>query len=212
MVGHAIDYRIRWWLAGVGHLPSVVIEGLALCAPTTQDSLLGAFAQVEGFPAGKLSTTQERALAQVAVAAATVEPLFRAGAVPCPLQEQGMERFLELYDDVVGDVLQITEGLPSLLEPLQGRSIHSGPIVAVGRLAGDADLLAGDELVEIKCTVKPRDIATDTVRQLLVYSARLRPAAASIVLPRQGCRVVFDLTSMERIFDRLDSKIVAAYS
>jgi hypothetical protein len=212
MVGHAIDHRIRWWLSGVNDLDDSLAHGLAWCAERTRIDFLRAFAAVRGFPAGVLDAERDRALAAVAVAAASVEPLFRAGpAVPCALQELGMDAFLAAYRDVVDDVVQLGAGLPALLAAYEGKRVETGPDVRIGRLAGDADLLVGTELVEIKCTVNPRAVATAAARQILVYAARLRAETAALILPRQGCRLVFDLSSIGRVLERIDSRIVEAY-
>jgi len=193
MTGHAIDYRARWWLTGVTDLPDAVLAGLAHCSETTRGELLEAFAAVAGICGGVLAGDVERAVCAVAVAAASVEPLYRAGAVPCALADLGLPAFSAEYTDLVDDVVALSAGLHPLLADLCGREIVTGPVVGIGRLGGDADLIAGSELVEIKCVVDPRASATRAVQQLLVYAARLQPTAASLVLPRQHTRVVFDL-------------------
>lgn len=194
MTGHAIDYRARWWLTGVTELPDAVAAGLARCDNSVRDELLNAFTAIEGTGAGVLDTDLERAVCAVAVAAASVEPLHRAGAVPCALADLGLEAFSAQHSDVLDDVVALSAGLPGLLADLADREIVTGPVVGTGRLSGDCDLLAGRELVEIKCVVDARASATPALRQLLVYAARLLPDAASLVLPRQHTRVVFQLS------------------
>ena len=212
MAGHAIDHRIRWWLTGVTFIDDTLLGGLARCSPHTRDEFLEAFAAIEGMPAGVLDAERELTVARVAVAAGSVEPRFRAGpSMPCALDDLGMEAFLASYHDVVEDIVRLSAGLPTLLAPYAGKEVECGPIVPCGRLAGDGDLLVDGELVEIKCTVNPKDIALATARQILVYAARLHADRAALLLPRQGSRVVFDLSQLGSILERIDERIVAAY-
>ena len=154
---------------------------------------LEAFTAIAGIRGGVLAEDLERAVCSVAVAAASVEPLYRAGAVPCALADLGLAAFSAEYTDVIDDVVALSAGLHLFFADFAGHEIVTGPVVGIGRLGGDADLIAGSELVEIKCVVDPRASATRAVQQMLVYAARLQPTAASLVLPRQHTRVVFDL-------------------
>jgi hypothetical protein len=79
-------------------------------------------------------------------------------------------------------------------------------------MAGDADFVADRELVEVKCTIKPRDVATRAVQQLFVYAARLRPTAAAMLLPRQHTLVRFELSKHTDPLAELDAEICAAYA
>jgi hypothetical protein len=212
MSGHAIDYRIRWWLTGITELPDAVLAGLTHCDDRTMWDLVGAFETVAGTRAGVLDAELERAVCTVAVAASSVEPLYRAGAVPCALRDLGLGAFTVEYADVIDDVVALTAGLPLLVGDFAGGEIVAGPVVGVGRLAGDADLLANGQLVEIKCVVDPRASATRAVQQLLVYSARLKPESAAIVLPRQHTRVVLSLADHRASLERLDRDIKASYA
>lgn len=211
MTGHAIDYRARWWLTGVTDLPDAVLAGLGHCGESTRSELLDAFAAIAGICGGVLAEDVERAVCSVAVAAASVEPLYRAGAVPCVLADLGLAAFSAEYTDVVDDVVALSAGLPALFADFAGREIVTGPVVGIGRLGGDADLIAGGELVEIKCVVDPRASATRAVQQLLVYAARLRPNFASLVLPRQHTRVVFNLDSHHDVLWNLNVAIENEY-
>lgn len=211
MTGHALDYRARWWLTGVTDLPDAVLAGLFHCNDTTRDELLSAFAAIEGTAAGALAPELERTVCAVAVAAASVEPLYRAGPVPCALADLGIAAFFTEYDDVVDDILALSGGLPALFADFAGRDIVAGPVVGIGRLGGDADLVAGDELVEIKGVVDPRASATRAVQQLLVYAARLQPEQASLDLPRQHTRVVFNLAAHRSALESLNVSIEKEY-
>lgn len=211
MAGHAIDYRARWWLTGVSELPDAVAAGLAHCDDSAREELLNAFAAVEGTDAGALDTDLERAVCAVAVAAASVEPLYRAGAVPCALAELGLDAFSVQHTDVLEDVVALSAGLPGLLSDFTERDIVTGPVVGTGRLGGDSDLLAGRELVEIKCVVDARGSATRALQQLLVYAARLLLDAASLVLPRQHTRVIFQLWAHHDALRALNVAIETEY-
>jgi hypothetical protein len=207
MTGHAIDYRARWWLTGVTDLPDAVVAGLGHCSESTRSELLEAFAAIAGSCGGVLAEDLERAVCSVAAAAASVEPLYRAGAVPCALADLGLAAFSAEYTDVVA----LSAGLRALFADFAGREIVTGPVVGIGRLGGDADLIAGGELVEIKCVVDPRASATRAVQQLFVYAARLQPNAASLVLPRQHTRVVFDLGRHHVALENLNIAIENEY-
>ena len=211
MAGHAFDYRTRWFLTGVGSLPETVLAGLAHCPQRTVRELGAAFDMIVGTAPGVLPAELERRVCAVAVAAASVEPLYRAGAVPCALVDLGLTQFNVAYGDVIGDVICLATGLPQLVGEYAHMAIRPGPITGVGRMAGDADFIAGGELVEVKCVVSPRDSATRAVRQLLVYAARLRPASAALLLPRQHSLVRFDLAEYTGLLADLDAQIELAY-
>ncbi len=212
MSGHAFDYRARWFLTGVDGLPDAVLHGLSWCPDQTVTELLAAFDSVVDTPAGALDPMTERAVCAVAIAAASVEPLYRAGPVPCALADLGMTAFRAAHADVLDDVIELAAGLPALVGRYAGTEIHSGPITAIGRMAGDADLVADGELIEIKCTINPRDVATRAVQQLLVYAARLRPTVAAMLLPRQHTLVRFDLSVHTDLLADLDAQLCGAYS
>lgn len=211
MAGHAIDYRTRWFLTGITALPDPVIYGLRRCTEQTSRSLLQALDTITGLPAGPLTAEHERAVCAVAIAAASVEPLYRAGMVRCALDELGDEPFQAEHRDVTADVIALAAGLPSLVARYEACSIVDGPITATGRMAGDADFTADTEVVEIKCTINPRDTATRAVQQLLVYAARLHATSAAILLPRQHTLVRFDLELDLDRMSLLDIEIRAAY-
>lgn len=212
MAGMAIDYRTRWWLTGVDTMPSPVLAGLGWCLPSTADELLEAFSQVQFLSPGPHQPAVERAIVNVAVGAASVEPLFRAGPVPCALDQLGLPEFLAAHEDVVADVLAMSECLATLL-PLHAASpVDCGPVVATGRLAGDADLVVDGRLIEIKAVVDPRRSMTRAIQQLVVYAARLRPVIAAVLLPRQHTLVEFDLTPHQERLAELDAEIQASYA
>jgi hypothetical protein len=214
MAGHAIDYRARWMLVGVDTLPEIVVQSIkmGLCAPETAAVLVEAFESIRGLPPGP-HPDREGDIARVAVAAATIEPLFRAGAgLPCPLDGVDFATFTDTYAPVVDDVVAMTERLHSLLPPVTDASlVQCGPVVATGRLAGDADLLIDGHLIEMKAVSDPRDSAARALRQLLVYSARLRPSRASLLLPRQHTIVTFDMQQHAQLLEQLDTEIQAMY-
>lgn len=212
MAGHATDYRARWFLTGVDALPDAVLHGLTWCHDLTVRELLSAFDVIVGAPAGPLDSTTERAVCAVAIAAASIEPLYRAGHVPCALADLGMNRFQAEHIDVLDDVITLAAGFPTLLERYAGTEIHSGPIASTGCMAGDADFIADGELVEIKCTINPRAVATRALQQMFVYAARLQPTAAAILLPRQQTLVRFDLSGCADLLCELDAQICAAYN
>jgi hypothetical protein len=211
MAAMAIDYRVRWWLSGVDALPEPVLAGLCRCRPHTVQQLGDAFADVRGVAAGPQGPSVERRLATVAVAAASVEPLFRAGAVPCRLDELGLATFTDNHRDVIDDVISMASALPELLTSRLGLRVMCGPVTATGRLSGDADLVVGDELIEIKAVVDPRRSMTRAAQQLLVYAARLQPMSAALLLPRQHALVEFDLTGHADTLRALDQQIRSAY-
>lgn len=211
MSGHAIDYRARWSLTGVTDLPDTVMAGLAKCNETTRRELIEAFVRVVGTSPGVIDADVERAVCTVAVAAASVEPLYRVGPVPCALQDLGLAEFTTEYTDVIDDVVALAAGLPTLFADFAGRKITPGPVVGIGRPGGDADLVAGNELVEIKCVTDPKASATKLVQQLLVYAARLRPKTASLVLPRQHTRVLFNLAIHQTALEQINVAIEAEY-
>lgn len=212
IAGLALDYRARWFLAGVDQLPPAVEHGLEYCTPATVDAINVAHDGARGLGPGVHPPETEVALARVAAACATVEPLFRRGPiVPCPLDALGYEEFLDQYADVIGDVVRLGGVLPDLLGDEIGRRVEPGPILGCGRLSGDGDLLVDDTLMEVKCVSNPMSESAKTLRQVLVYSARAGTDHASLVLPRQKMRVDFDLTAHRNQLDHLDDDIVRVY-
>lgn len=211
MAGMAIDYRVRWWLSGVDALPEPVLAGLFRCRPRTIRQVGDAFNVLKGIGPGPHHPSLERQLAAVAVAAASVEPLFRAGPVPCRLDELGLAAFADHHRDVIDDVTLMADALPELLTSRLGSPVVCGPVAATGRLAGDADLVVGGQLIEIKAVVNPRRSMTRAVQQLLVYAARLQPMSAALLLPRQHALVEFDLAGHADALCSLDRQIRSAY-
>jgi len=212
IAGLAVDYRARWFLTGVDQLPAAVERGLEYCTPATVEAIRVAYAKVRGLGPGVHPTETEGAIAKVAAACATVEPLFRRGPiVPCPLDALGYEEFLDQYADVIGDVVRLAGVPPDLLDDEIGRRIEPGPILGCGRLSGDGDLLVDDTLIEVKCVSNPMSESAKTLRQVLVYAARAGTDHASLVLPRQQMRVDFDLTAHRNQLDHLDGNIVRVY-
>lgn len=212
MAGMAIDYRTRWWLTGIDALPSPVLAGLDMCQSGTATQLLEAFSQLHLTACGLQTQEADRAIASLAVAAASVEPLFRAGPVPCALDELGLSSFLATYGDVVDDVLELSGTLPGTFPDPECAQVETGPVIGTGRLGGDADVMVDGRLIEIKAVVKPKASMTRAVRQLLVYAARLRPPSAALFLPRQHTIIEFDLKNEQDLLADLDAQIQSAYA
>lgn len=212
VTGLAVDFRVRWFLAGVDELPPLVAAGLMMCSASTQKAIEGQLLRVRGLGPGLHDGESERLLAELGLACACIEPLMRRGPmVVCPVQQLGFATFLTEYRDEVVDAVALARTLPELLGRFSDTEIEPGPIVGVGRLQGDADLRAGTTVCEVKCSSNPQPEASRFLRQVLVYAARLSATEAALVLPRQRTCAVFDLSGHESELAELDRAITAAY-
>lgn len=174
--------------------------------------VLNAFATVRGLDTG-LCPDRERDIAVVALAGAAVEPLYRVGpGVPCPLDGLAIDQFTDRYREVVDDVVEMVTGLPALLPAVDAALVKCGPVVGIGELSGDADLLVAGELIEMKAVHDPKDSLPRTLRQMLVYCARIRPESATIVLPCQHSKATFDMRPHAQLLEDLDRRIIDAYA
>lgn len=148
----------------------------------------------------------------MAVAAGSVEPLYRVGATPSAVRELGLIGFVREYGRVIDDAVSMATRLGDSIGDLLGQHVDSGPVVGVGRLGGDADLVVDGRLIEVKCTVNARSVVTRALQQLLVYSARLRPTSISLLLPRQAIRVDLSLDGLDQVLATIDGEIQLAYA
>jgi len=216
MAGQGIDLRMRWWLTGFnGTLPGPVTAGRHMCTAETGARLDELAAAAGVFPPGALSRDHERSAGLLAVAAGTVEARFRNPAVPCPLEDlSSIDAFVDKYRLVVEDVVTMTRHLPEGLAPLlPATTIVCGPLAAAQGLSGDADLLVDGCLVEVKCTIRPRESLLEALRQLAAYACLVEPTPGRVALflPRQRLLTRFALGSRAGRFAEVGDQIRSAY-
>ncbi|MDA1002991.1 MAG: hypothetical protein O3B31_06540 [Chloroflexi bacterium] len=184
--GTALDYRLRYYFAVTPPAETVAGRGAAAfnrkgvaAALTSYFRTADLAIEVAIEPVGRLlPDKQEIALCRHCVVLAYCEQFFRSGrsllfdvasetgTLPKNLQEL-------VPEDTVADVANVSRRFFEHQYPqLAGRSVVLNPTFDGSRDVGgaDADIIAGDSLIEFKSTIRAQPIQGNDIYQLLGYA------------------------------------------
>lgn len=197
LVGTAFDYAARLELGHLAHhaitAPWVAEHAVALLRPASPACKRAARVVREarnaaegGWP--RSAKRRHRLIAAHAARLAQLDPVFRAAYPPTfgeadEIAEAAIAREVVGLLEIAAPLWELSGSQPLLLNPTFGRMSQ-----AVG--GADADLIAGDVLVEIKTTRHAR-MERDHVRQLIGYVALARACGRGGRLPRLRAVAVY---------------------
>ena len=218
--GTALDYRLRYMLVTMRSQETVASAGalrmlLALKRPPVEAALVRYFKDLDGIvggfdPVGQLlSDEHERLLAAHCVVLAYCEQFFRSGRsrlfdVASSSGTLPTDLLTLAPAETVADVMSVSRSFfDRQYSALSGRLVLANPTFDGSRdvSGADADIVAGDSLVDFKSTIQDRPIEGDDLYQLLGYvcldySDKYRIRRAGFSLLRRDVLLEWDLASL----------------